>query len=45
MEPLLSSVFDVDKNDWEELPGDYTVWVGGSSRDLPLKAVLKLGGA
>jgi len=45
VEPLLVSVFNVDKNAWEQVPGDYTVWVGGSSRDLPLKAAVKLGGS
>jgi beta-glucosidase len=45
VDPLLVSVFNVDKNAWEQISGDYTVWVGGSSRDLPLKAALKLGGS
>lgn len=43
-EPLLLSVFNVDKDALEQAPGDYKVWVGGSSRDLPLSAAVKLGG-
>jgi beta-glucosidase len=45
VDPLLLSVFNVDKNGWEQVPGDYTVWVGGSSRELPLKTAVKLGGS
>jgi beta-glucosidase len=44
VEPLLLSVFNADKDEWEQVPGDYKVWVGGSSRDLPLSAAVKLGG-
>jgi beta-glucosidase len=35
------SIFDVDRNAWLLPPGDYTVLVGGSSQDLPLKGSLK----
>lgn len=45
VEPLFLSVFNVDKNAWEQVPGDYKVWVGGSSRDLPLSAGVRLGGS
>jgi beta-glucosidase len=31
------SVFNVDRNAWVLVPGDYTFLVGGSSQDLPLK--------
>jgi beta-glucosidase len=44
VEPLLVSVFNVDKDAWEQTPGDYKVWVGGSSRDLPLSVALTLAG-
>jgi beta-glucosidase len=36
------SIFDVKKNDWSLVPGDYTIMVGGSSQDLPLKQVVTL---
>jgi beta-glucosidase len=32
----------VKKNDWSLLPGDYTIMVGGSSQELPLKQVVTL---
>jgi beta-glucosidase len=37
------SIFNPDKNVWEVVPGEYKVWVGGSSRDLPLSATIALG--
>lgn len=36
------SIFDVGKNAWSLLPGDYTLLVGGSSRDFPLKTKINL---
>ena len=36
------SVFDVAKDDWQIVPGDYRFMVGGSSRNLPLSAAAKL---
>jgi beta-glucosidase len=42
IEPLFLSIFDVDKDAWQLAPGDYTVMVGGSSRSLPLKGVVKV---
>jgi beta-glucosidase len=36
-------IFNEDKNGWELVPGEYTVQVGGSSRDLPLKGTFKIG--
>ena len=36
------SIFDVKKNGWSLVPGDYTIMVGGSSQDLPLKQVVTL---
>ena len=43
-EPLYLSIYNVDKNGWELVPGEYKVLVGSSSRDLPLHADVKLGG-
>jgi beta-glucosidase len=36
------SIFDVKKNDWSLVAGDYTIMVGGSSQDLALKQVVTL---
>jgi beta-glucosidase len=38
MEPLALAVFDEHKDAWDWLQGRYTVFVGGSSRSLPLQA-------
>ncbi len=43
-EPLYLSIYNVEKNGWELVPGEYKVLVGSSSRDLPLHADVKLGG-
>ena len=40
----MMSVFNVDKDAWEVVPGNYSVYVGGSSRDLPLRAKLAVAG-
>jgi beta-glucosidase len=42
LEPQFISVFNVEKNAWEILPGDYLVSAGGSSRQTPLTAPLHL---
>ncbi len=42
MEPLSYASFNERKDDWEYMPGEYTVSVGSSSRDLPLKATANL---
>jgi beta-glucosidase len=42
VDPLYLSVFDADANKWKIEPGEYRVMVGGSSRDLPLKASVRL---
>jgi beta-glucosidase len=39
---LYVSIFDVTKDDWQVVPGDYKFMVGGSSRSLPLSAAAKL---
>jgi len=37
IDPLYLSIFNVEKNGWQLVPGDYKVMVGGSSQDLPLQ--------
>src|SRR5580693_1340620 len=37
VDPKYLSIFNVDTNAWQLLPGDYTILVGGSSQSLPLK--------
>lgn len=36
VDPLFVSVFETASDNWQVLPGDYTVSAGSSSRDLPL---------
>ncbi len=36
------SIFDLGKNGWQLLPGEYGFLVGGSSQDLPLKESVSL---
>ena len=38
LEPLAMAAFDERRDAWTWLAGKYTVFVGGSSRDLPLHA-------
>jgi beta-glucosidase len=42
MEPLSMATFNEPKDAWEWASGEYTVFVGGSSRDLPLQARVAL---
>jgi beta-glucosidase len=42
LEPLAIATFDEKKDAWAWLHGKYTVFVGGSSRDLPLQAEVAL---
>jgi len=44
VEPQMLSVFNPDKNLWEVAPGEYKVWAGRSSRDLPLSTAIALTG-
>jgi beta-glucosidase len=44
VESQMVSVFNAGKDAWEIVPGEYKVWAGGSSRDLPLNATIALGG-
>ena len=42
VDPKFLSIFNVEKNAWQLLPGEYTFLVGGSSQDLPLKQSVDL---
>jgi beta-glucosidase len=42
IDPKYLSIFDVQKDGWALVPGDYTILVGGSSQNLPLKTVANL---
>jgi beta-glucosidase len=42
IDPLYLSIFNVDQNAWQRVPGDFTVLVGGSSQNLPLKQSVNL---
>jgi hypothetical protein len=43
LDPHYLSIFNADKGGWELVAGDYKFWVGGSSRDLPLSQIVKIG--
>jgi beta-glucosidase len=42
VEPKYLSIFNVEKNGWQLLPGEYMFLAGGSSQDLPLKETVSL---
>jgi beta-glucosidase len=42
IDPKYLSIFNVEQNGWQLLPGEYTFMVGGSSQDLPLKETVSL---
>ena len=42
IEPKFLSIFNVDKDDWQLVPGKYTFMAGGSSQSLPLNASVDL---
>jgi beta-glucosidase len=42
IDPLYLSIFNVEKNGWERLAGDYVFMAGGSSQSLPLKETVSL---
>jgi beta-glucosidase len=42
LNPHYLSIFNEDKNGWELVAGEYTVQVGGSSRDLPLRGTFRI---
>jgi beta-glucosidase len=41
LEPQFLSIFNVDKDGWELVPGEYQVFVGGSSRNIPLTGTVR----
>ncbi len=43
IQPQYLSIFDVDKDAWRLVPGEYTIFVGGSSENLPLRQRVRLG--
>ena len=42
VEKQMMSIFDVDKDNWQLVPGEYSVYAGSSSRDLPLTKTLTI---
>src|ERR1017187_1464746 len=42
LNPHYLSIFNEDKNGWELVAGEYTVQVGGSSRDLTLRGTFRI---
>jgi beta-glucosidase len=42
VDPKYLSIFNVERNAWELVPGDYLFLVGGSSQTLPLKETVNL---
>jgi beta-glucosidase len=42
IDPKYLSIFDVEKDGWSLVPGDYTIMVGGSSDKLPLTTTISL---
>jgi beta-glucosidase len=42
VDPKYLSIFNVEKNGWQLIPGEYSFMVGGSSQDLRLKATVRL---
>jgi beta-glucosidase len=42
VDPLYLSIFNVDKDAWEVLPGEYKVFVGGGSRSTPLTETVRI---
>ena len=42
VDPKYLSIFNVEHNEWQLLPGDYGFMVGGSSQSLPLKESISL---
>jgi beta-glucosidase len=42
VDPKYLSIFSVQQNGWQLIPGDYVFMAGGSSQDLPLKQTVNL---
>ena len=45
LDPHYLSIFNADREAWELPSGSYTVYAGGSSRDLPLHAAMEITGS
>jgi beta-glucosidase len=43
LDPQYLSIFNLEKDAWELMPGDYKLFVGGSSRQTPLTGTFRLG--
>jgi beta-glucosidase len=43
LDPRFLRIFNVAKDNWELVPGEYKVYVGGSSRNTPLTGTLRIG--
>lgn len=43
IDPKFLSIFDADNDAWRLMGGEYTLWAGPSSRELPLSTRLKVG--
>ncbi len=42
IDPQSLSIYNVEKQSWELLPGEYRVHAGGSSRNTPLTAAVRI---
>jgi beta-glucosidase len=42
VDPQYLSIFNVETNSWELVPGEYKIYVGGSSVNTPLSATVRL---
>jgi beta-glucosidase len=42
LDPWFLSIFSEQKDDWELVPGEYKILVGGSSRETPLNATVRI---
>jgi hypothetical protein len=42
IEPLFLSIFNADTDAWQLLPGEYQFFAGGSSRNTPLSAKVRV---
>jgi beta-glucosidase len=45
IQPQMLAIYDVSKDLWQILPGEYRIFAGGSSRQLPLQAVFSIRAA
>jgi beta-glucosidase len=44
VDPQYLSIFDVEKNGWDLVPGDYKVYAGGSAESTPLSTTVQIVG-